>query len=339
MNAFVTGSTGLLGNNLVRLLVEQGHSVRGLVRSEQKGKRLLGDTGATLIQGDMKNVAGFASRLDGCEVVFHTAAYFREYYQPGDHWQALEAINIKGTLSLMEEADRRGVRRFVHVSSAGTIGMKPDGSAGDETTPLGAEMLKNGYFRSKVEGDKAIQAWQPTQGMEIIEILPAWMWGPGDAAPTNAGQLAQDFLARKVPGIVDGGTNVVDARDVAKAMIVAAERGRHKEKYIIGGRYCSMEDILEGLERVTGIPAPKMHLPHAVVMTYAGVLELYGRITGKEVLATREGVRLLHAKHTVTSAKAERELGATFRPLDETLRDTVVWYKGQSTANLQAEPV
>jgi dihydroflavonol-4-reductase len=114
---------------------------------------------------------------------------------------------------------------------------------------------------------------------------------------------------------------------VAQAMIEALRRGKHKEKYILGGRFTTMENLLKTLEKVTGVRGPKLHLPYAFVMVYAGTLELYGRITGKGVLVTRDGVRLIHAKHNVTSAKAERELGANFRPLEDTLRDTVEWYR------------
>jgi dihydroflavonol-4-reductase len=327
MKVFVTGATGLLGNNLVRLLDRRGDEVVGLVRSEEKGRRLLGDTRARLVRGDMREVAGFAGALDGCEAVFHTAAYFREYYQPGDHARALEEINVKGTLALMSEADRRGVRRLVHVSSGGTIGKKPDGSAGDEDTPPLSEQTANLYFRSKLEGDAAIRAWTPARVMDVVEILPGWIWGPGDAAPTAAGRLALDFLARRIPGIPDGGTCVVDARDVAAAMVAALERGRSGERYIVGGVYRSSEDVLRGLADVTGIPAPRVKIPHAVALAYAWCAELFGRLTGREVLLTREAVRTLHAKIAIDSTKAARELGVRFRPIDETLRDVVEWYR------------
>ena len=331
MRVFVTGSTGLLGNNLVRLLLERGFDVVGLVRSEEKAKRMFGETKARFVKGDMRDVAGFAAAMDGCEAVFHTAAYFREYYQPGDHAQALEDINIKGTLTLMDEADRRGVRRFIHTSSSGTIGTKPDGSPGDEDTPPEPEQLANLYFRSKVEGDAKIRAWKGKNGMEVVEILPGWMWGPGDAAPTAAGRMAQDFLARKIPGVVEGGTCMVDARDVAAAMIAALEKGRAGEKYIVAGTFHTLEEVLQGLEKASGVPAPKMRLPHPVVMTFALIQELIGRLTGREVLVTREGVRAMHGKHRVTSAKAERELGVRFRPLDRTFEDVVAWCRGIST--------
>jgi dihydroflavonol-4-reductase len=330
MKVFVTGSTGLLGNNLVRRLELAGHGVVGLVRSEAKGRRLLGDTRAILVEGDMRAVQAFAPALDGCEAVFHTAAYFREYYQPGDHWQALEEINIKGTLALMDEADRRGVRRFIHTSSGGTIGTKPDGSPGDEDTPACEEQLRNLYFRSKVEGDEGIREWRGKNGMEVIEILPGWMWGPGDTAPTAAGRMAQDFMARKIPGIVDGGMSIVDARDVAEAMITALEKGRPGEKYIVAGVFHTLEEVFKGLEKASGVPAPKLRLPFGLVLGVAFIQETIGRLTGREVLMTRESIRTMHGKYKMTSAKAQRELGARFRPLEETLKDVVGWYRSHS---------
>lgn len=327
MKAFVTGSTGLVGNNLVRLLVDGGHQVKGLIRSQEKAQRLLGGLDVSLVKGDMRDVEGFADALVGCDVVFHTAAYFREYYQPGDHAQALEEINIRGTLKLLDEADRHGVRRFVHVSSGGVIGMKPDGSPGDEDTPPAPVALSNLYFKSKVDGDVAIRARQAQQGMSVVEVLPGWIWGPGDAAPTGAGQMALDYLARKIPGIIDGGACIVDARDVAAAMIAAAERGRPGDRYIVAGRYHSLEEVMKGMERASGVPAPRMHLPHALVMTMAWLMETIGRLTGKEVLVTREGIGVMHAKIKLSSDKAVRELGVAFRPLEETLRDVVAWYR------------
>lgn len=329
MHAFVTGSTGLLGNNLVRQLVAGGHRVSGLIRSDAKARDVLGDCDVTLVRGDMRDVAGFADALRGCDVLFHTAAYFREYYQPGDHAAALEAINVRGTLALLEAADARGVGRCVHVSSGGTIGVKPNGEPGDEDTPPAPVATANLYFKSKVDGDAALRAWQAPNGMGVVEILPGWIWGPGDAAPTAAGQLALDFLAGKVPVIPDGGTCLVDARDVAAAMIAAAERGRPGEKYIVGGSYVSVADVLAGLERVSGVRGPRLHLPHPVAMAFAAVSELVTHLTGRPLLISREAVRTMHAKLRMTSAKAERELGVHFRPLDDTLRDVVAWYRAR----------
>lgn len=322
----MTGSTGLLGSNLVRALESQGHEVVGLVRSEAKGRRLLGDTGVQFVSGDMRDVAGFAGALAGCDVLFHTAAYFRESFQPGDHWGELEAINITAMVELMRAADRQGVGCAVHVSSSGTVGMKADGSPGDEETPPDPVMVRTLYYKAKVAGDAALAAFVPEHGLRIVRVHPGWMWGPGDAGPTTAGQFALDFLARQIPGIIDGGASLVDARDVAAAMVTAAERGAHGSAYLLGGGYYALEEILQSLERVTGVAAPTRRLPHTLLMVVAWGMELVGRLTGGQVLITRDGVRSLHAKLQVCSDKAIRELGATFRPLDDTVRDTVNWY-------------
>ena len=134
MKAFVTGSTGLLGNNLVRELLEHGFEVRAMARNRAKASKTFAGLNVEIIEGDMENVAGFAKSLEGCDVLFHTAAFFREYYEPGDHWPMLKRINVDATIQLLEAAERAGVKRAVHTSSSGTIGMKPNGAYGDEST-------------------------------------------------------------------------------------------------------------------------------------------------------------------------------------------------------------
>jgi dihydroflavonol-4-reductase len=327
MKAFVTGATGLLGNNLVRELLAEGHSVRALVRSAEKAARVLGDTGAEVVAGDMEDVAAFAPALDGCDVVFHTAAYFREYYGPGDHWPKLDKINVQGTLALAEAARSRGVRRLLDTSSSGIIGLKPGGEPGDESTPPAPVARTNLYFRSKVMAEERLRAWSRTSGMETLSIFPGWMFGPHDAGPTGAGQLVNDFMARKIPAVPPGGTSIVDARDVAQGMVRAAERGRPGERYILGGTYYSLAEVLQLLGTVTGIPAPTLAIPYGVAFTIAALAETWARLTGTPTVMTVEGVRTLAAALSVSSARAQRELGATFRPFEDTLRDTVAWIR------------
>jgi dihydroflavonol-4-reductase len=327
MKTFVTGATGLLGNNLVRALCARGHDVVGLVRSDAKARRLLAGTGATWVVGDVREPERFADALAGVDVVFHTAAYFREYYQPGDHASALDDVNVRGTLALMALADDRGVRKFVHTSSSGTIGAKPDGTPGDEDSAPPALAAENLYFRSKVEGEAKIRAFAPRRGLEIIEILPGWMWGPGDEAPTASGQLAKDFLRGKLPAIPPGGANVVDARDVADAMVVAAERARHGAKYLVAGPPMSIADVIAGLERVSTIRGPRLRLPYRLAVVFAWLNEVWSRVSGRPALLTRMGLRTMNMGAWVSSARAERELDARFRPFEETARDVLGWYQ------------
>ncbi len=329
MKAFVTRSTGLLGNNLVRQVLADGYQVVALTRSKEKFDNMLGDTAAVPVVGDMQEIGSFAEELRGCDVVFHTAAYFREYYGKGDHAAALEAINVDGTLELMEAADARGVKVFIHTSSSGTIGTREDGQPGDEDTQPSAKQLRNLYFKSKVDGDAKIRAYIPPHGMRVLQVLPAWMWGPGDAGPTAAGQIVFDFLDGKFPAVPDGGSSVVDARDVAAAMVRMVDKP-HGERFIVGGRYHSLRELVELIASETGRKAPKATLPAWFAIAYAHMSEAWASITGGRAAANLEGVRIMAAKHSVTSDKAERELGATFRPLEETVRDVVSWYRDRA---------
>jgi dihydroflavonol-4-reductase len=340
MRAFVTGATGLLGNNLVRSLEKAGHEVVALARNPNKAARVLEGTTARVVTGDMARVDDFAGSLGGCDVVFHTAAYFREAFEPGFDPAALDEINIGATMRLLEAADRAAVPCFVHVSSGGVIGRKADGSAGDEETPPLPVQRANPYFISKLKGDAALTAWRGTSGLALVQVLPGWIWGPWDDAPTGAGKLVEEFVAGKIPANIGGGTSVVDARDVAAGMIAAASRAITRrtggaprpgdmEKYLLGGRYCSMREIMEHLEAATGAPAPRFEIPFAVLLAYAYGCEAWGKLTGGAPLVTPMAVRTMHARISLDSSKAERDLGVRFRDVAETFRDAAEWQRAR----------
>jgi len=336
MRAFVTGATGLLGNNLVRALRADGHEVRALVRSDTKASQLLGDTGAELVLGDMEDVPGFAETLAGCDVVFHTAAYFREYYTSGDHWAKLEAINIGGTLALAEAAHARGVRRLIHTSSSATIGLRVDRSAGDEDTPPSAIASENLYFRSKVIAGQKLRDLSARLGLDVVQVLPGWMFGPWDAAPTASGRFVLEFLAGTLPPIPPGGMNAVDARDVAAGMIRASRYGRAGQSYILGGPFVTLADVADTLAHVTGLPAPRFRVPYRIAWAYATLAEAWARMRGGQTLVTVAAVRAMHAQLRVSSHKALRELRWRYRPLSHTLRDEVAWYRAHGMTSQPA---
>jgi dihydroflavonol-4-reductase len=331
MKTFVTGSTGLLGNNLVRLLLEKGHSVKALVRSKEKALKQFGDLPIEYVVGDMENVEGFAAEMNGCDVLFHTAAYFREYYEKtADHWKTLENINIKGSINILEAAEKQGVATAIYVSSSGTIGMKPDGSSGDENTPPSPYAENNLYFKSKVIADKKVTEFAQKTKMKVIQILPGWMFGIGDAAPTSSGQIVLDILNGKLPGTFDGGTSTVDAKDVSQAMIDAVEKGKNGEKYIVGGEFYSVKQIADTIAEVAGIPKLKLSIPNFAILTLATFSDLFSKISGGKSSIPKNGIQTMLAKLTVDSSKAKRELGVTFRPLSETLANEIKWYRANS---------
>jgi len=337
MKALVTGSTGMLGHNLLRELLEQGWEVRALVRSRRKAQTLLSDLPLELVEGEMENVAGFAPALEGVDAVFHTAAYFCEYYSAGDHWPRLKRINVDATLELVAAAEHRGVKTFVHTSSSGSLQVPADHALCDETSRLATD-TRNLYFKSKVEGDLAIARWLEAapRAIKLVSILPGWMIAPRDAAPTSAGKLILDFMNRKIPGVIQAGTSTVDARDAASAMIKAVTHGRHGEKYLVAGRMTHFGELFALLEQLTGVKAPTRTFPNGLVLTLARLDTTISGLTRKTPTLPLDGIKTLLALHSLSSAKAERELGVHFRPLEQTLRDTVDWYR--ENGYLKREP-
>lgn len=334
MRVFVTGATGLLGGNLVRLLAQQGHTITALVRSPERAARQLGGLGVTFIKGDVADVATFAPALAGHDLLFHTAAYFREYYQIGDHWPRLKAINVDGTLALLRAAEASGVGKVVYASSSGVLGK---GDPADESTPPDRLVHENLYFRSKLLAEEQIAALLQTSKVPVVLILPGWMWGPGDWAPTNSGQILIDFLNRKLPVGLPGASCPVDARDVAAAMIAAAERGRSGERYCIGGDTAySFRELFAMVEELSGVPAPRLYPPIPLLLAVAHLSEAAARLTGGPVQIPVEGIRTLSEARRTSSAKAVRELGVTFRPLRDTLRDTITWLRAERPELLAA---
>ncbi len=324
--ALVTGATGLLGGNICRELAGRGWRVKGLVRSLEKARRFLDVDGIEFVEGDMERVESFASTLDGVDAVFHTAAFFREYYQPGDHWERMKRINVDATMQLLREADARGVARTVFTSSSGVIQTVP-GEAVDESSPYSSFAEKNLYFKTKVMAEREIYDFLASSRMDVVMILPGWMMGPGDAAPTSAGQLILDLIAGRLPGLIDGGASLADARDVASATATAAERGKRGERYIVTGPPATMEDIAKGVAEITGAAVPGMRLPGWLAMAVAHLSDAWAGMTGGTSRMPVDGIKTLMEKAVLSSKKAERELDATFRPLSETLSDTVAWYR------------
>lgn len=335
MRAFVTGSTGLLGSNLVRALLADGYEVRALVRSRQKAEKFLGQqAGLTFIEGDMEKVDAIAPHLQGCDVLFHAAAYFREFFQPGDHWPILERINVKATVRILELAEQAGVKKAIYVSSSTVIGKLPNGQISDESTAPDAYAMRSLYPKSKVVAEEAVQQFIQTHHMPVVLILPTWMFGPGDAAPTASGQILIDFMAGKLPVIVPGGNMMVDARDVAQAMIAAVEKGRSGERYIVGGCGYSLADVLQMLEKITGKKGPTMRMPEPLFVPFARFSEFMARLRNTESLVTVNGAESLIQNIQVKSDKAIRELGATFRPFEETLKDEIAWFRQKQMINV-----
>lgn len=334
-SAFVTGATGLLGNNLVRLLVSHGIRVRALARSRKKAEKQLAGLPVEIITGEMTNVAVFAEELRGTEVLFHTAAYFRDSFKGGRHWKELYDTNVRGTADLLVHAHRVGVRRVVHTSSTNVLS-GPRGQLINESMRRDMKGAED-YSRSKILADWEIDMFLDRHpDMSICMVLPGWIIGPGDMGPTSAGQLVLDFLNRKLPGIPPATFSVVDARDVAEAMFAAALQGRRGERYIAAGRHITMADLARTLQQVSDVAAPKRTVPRPFLYALALANESWTRISGRPTLISLAAVKFMDQQRDRThfdSSRTEQELGIRFRPLEETLRDTIAWYRENGWLN------
>jgi dihydroflavonol-4-reductase len=322
----VTGATGLLGGSVVRQLIGRGHEVVGLVRDRSKAYPL---QGLSWQEGDLESLSVWQGQLKECQAVVHCAAYFREYYGRGEHWTPLLRLNVEAPLQLLEAARSAGVAHFVHISSSGTLHAAGAGSV-NEASQGNPDDEPNLYFRSKILADRAIAAWPHHDQIRVTTILPGWMFGPHDTAPTASGRLVHDFLKGRLPAVPPGGTGVVDSRDVAAAIAAALESPTCHSRYVVAGRSTTLAELTKGLEKVSGRPAPKLHLPYWLAMLLALVIETVSAWLGKDALMSREGIRSLQHRHQFDSSLAKEDLGVRFRPLEETLGDCATWWRSIS---------
>ncbi|HZL28395.1 MAG TPA: hopanoid-associated sugar epimerase [Acidobacteriaceae bacterium] len=321
MKLFITGATGFVGSHVARLAVDEGASVVCLARATSNLSHLPKSAGVVL--GDLKAPEGFAAALRGCDAVIHVAADYRLWVpDPADMYKA----NVEGTRELLRLSREAGVPRVVYTSSVATMGFKTDGTVVDETTPVSEADMIGHYKRSKwMAEQEAIAAARA--GQDVMILNPTTPIGSHDTKPTPTGRILVDFLNRNFPAYVDTGLNLVDVREIARAHLVAVERGRPGERYILGGENLTLKQILDRLAAITGLPSPKHKVPHAVAMAFAFFDEnITGKLRGKEPRATVEAVRMGKKMMFASSAKAERELGFVVRPVDEAMRSAVEWF-------------
>ncbi len=329
MKAFVTGATGFVGNHVARVLAQQGADLRLLVRPSSDVRNLEG-LNADPVIGDLRDAASIEKAMAGCDAVFHVAADYRLWVRDP---HAMYQANVEGTRGLFAAARKNKLRRVVYTSSVATMGFSSNGSVANEDSPVSLADMIGHYKRSKFMAEEvALNA--SGDGMDVIVVNPTTPVGERDIKPTPTGRIVVEFLKRKFPAYVDTGLNLVDVTECARGHVAAFEKGRVKERYILGGENLTLKQILDKLGVITGLPAPSIKLPYFFALATGVVDEIItGRLLGKEPRATIDAVRMGHKKMFVTSEKAERELGWTIVPVDASLRRAVDWFKSQGYVN------
>jgi dihydroflavonol-4-reductase len=322
MTTLVTGATGFVGSHVARQLVASGQSVRVLVRTSSN-LRLLDDIAVERVVGDLRDATSLDRVMQGVRRVFHVAADYRLWTR---HPEEIYDSNVEGTRRLIASAQRAGVERIVYTSTVATIAVPRHGALPNEATQAGLDEMIGHYKRSKFLAEQvAVDAAK--SGAPVVIVNPTAPVGPGDWKPTPTGRIILDFLRGKMPAYVDTGLNVVAVEDVAAGHLLAAEKGRVGERYILGGRNMTLKEILDALSAITGRRAPRVKLPHVVALMAGYADEMYSRMAGREPQIPVEGVKMSRHKMFVESDKAARELGYKPGKIEAALERAVRWYE------------
>lgn len=305
MKVFVTGATGFIGASIVRELLKDGCHVRVLARPGSDRRNLAG-LDVEICEGDLRDRQALEHGLAGCEVLYHAAADYRLWTRTP---AAMYAANVDGTRNILEAALRRGIARVVYTSSVGTLGNPGNGTPGTETTPVTFADMVGHYKKSKFLAEREAEAFI-ARGLPLVIVNPSTPVGPHDVKPTPTGKIIVDFLNRKMPAYLDTGLNIIDVEDCARGHLLAARHGRIGEKYILGHENLTLREIFALLARLTGIPAPRVRLPHTPILMAAYVNEALAKLTGKEPLIPLAGVQMAKKIHVLRIVQGDGGAGA-----------------------------
>ncbi len=321
--AFVTGGTGFIGANLVRLLLTQGYQVKALVRPGSNLTNLQG-LEVELVEGNLNDV-DLDRKMGGCEVLFHVAAHYSLWHKDKE---LLYQSNVLGTRNVLASARKADIQRTVYTSSVAAIGVSKDGKPADESYQSPVADLIGDYKKSKYYAEQeALKAVKLAQ--DIVIVNPSTPIGPLDLKPTPTGEIMVRFLTGKMPAYVNTGLNFIDVRDVARGHILALEKGKTGDRYILGHQNLTLKAFLEQLATITGLPAPKITLPLSIPLTVAWLEEYILAKFGKSPSIPVDGVKMSRQVMYYDPSKAVKELGLPQSPLEDAIKDAVQWFSHQ----------
>jgi dihydroflavonol-4-reductase len=319
----VTGSTGFVGSAVARLLIAEGVAVRLIVRSDSPRDNIQ-RLHAEVLTGDLRDPNAVRQAVQGVSAVYHVAADYRMWAQ---NPQQIITNNREMTRCVMEASLEAGVARIVYTSSVATLEPLADGRSSDESRPLSEDAAIGAYKRSKVIAERLVETMIAERGLPAVIVNPSAPIGPRDIKPTPTGRIVLEAASGRMPAYVDTGLNLVHVDDVAAGHLAAFRNGRVGERYVLGGQNVELRGVLHDIAELVGRAAPRIQLPRRLLFPYAYVSEVVAAVTGREPMATIDGLRMAKYYMYFSSAKAERELGYTARPYSEALRDAIAWFR------------
>ncbi len=326
--AFVTGGTGFVGANLVRLLLKEGYQVRALVRQASRLDNLTG-LDVELVKGDLTD-PDLANQMTGCEVLFHVAAHYSLWQTDRDR---LYQANVIGTRNILAAARQAGIERSVYTSSVAAIGVGDHGQPVDETHQSPVEELIGHYKKSKYWAEQeAVKAAQA--GQDVVIVNPSTPIGAWDLKPTPTGEdIILRMLRRKMPAYVETGLNFIHVEDVAQGHLLALQKGKSGDRYILGHQNLTLKQLLDQLSQLTGLPAPSRSIPAWIPLSVAWVDERILAPLGKTPTVPIDGVRMSQHAMYYDATKAVRDLGLPQTPIHTALKDAVDWFVSNGYVN------
>jgi dihydroflavonol-4-reductase len=320
MISAVTGASGHLGGNLVRTLLAEGRTVRALVRSD---RRALEGLGVQVIEGDIADPGALRALMDGVDTVFHCAGRISIV---GPEGGLVERTNVAGVRNVVHACRDARVKRLVHCSSIHAFDTRPKDEVIDETRELALGPGHAPYDHSKAEG-QAVVLEAVRQGLDAVVINPGAVIGPFDYKPSRMGSVFLDIYHGRLPMLIDGGYNWVDARDVARGALLAEQKGRSGESYLLTGNWLHIREVSRTIGRLTGRSTTQAAAPIWLAYAASWFSLGWGRLLGKAPKFTPAAIIAIQSHRLISHEKATRELGYEPRPFEETMRDTMEWFR------------
>ncbi len=319
--ALVTGASGFVGSAVARALVARGLQVRVLMRANASRLNIAG-VDCEPVTGDMRDEASMTAAMKGARYLFHVAADYRLWARdPGE----IERNNFLGARATMGAALKCGVERVIYTSSVAAL--KPGEGAVDETSRHTPQSVIGAYKRSKLVAEREVERLVVVEKLPAVIVAPSTPIGPRDIKPTPTGRVIVEAATGRMPAFVDTGLNLVHVEDVAQGHLLALDKGRIGENYILGGTDVALQTMLADIASLTGRRAPTIKLPRAPLFPLAWGAEFVARLTGKEPFLTADALRMSRYRMFFSSQKATRELGYAARPYQEGLKDALGWFR------------
>jgi dihydroflavonol-4-reductase len=322
----VTGASGFVGSAVARALVERGFAVTALIRASSPRTNLDG-LPLDIAVGDMTDQASVETAAKDARYLFHVAADYRMWARDPEE---IVRANREGTGAVMRAAQAAGVERIVYTSSVATLGPAPGAdrnAPADETNPLTPETAVGAYKRSKVIAERLVERMVAEEGLPAVIVNPSTPIGPRDVKPTPTGRIIVEAATGKAPAFIDTGLNLEHVDDVARGHLLALDKGRIGERYILGGQDVTLRQMFADIAELAGRKPPTVELPRGPLYPIAYVFEAVAQITGKEPQLTVDALNMSKRRMFFTSAKAEAELGYTARPYREAIADAMSWFR------------